>query len=75
MLVATNLLTVSQAASRLGIGRDAVLMAIRRGTIAPEQSLKDPNGKVLAHLFTEDEVERYARETLGKHGPKSKPLL
>lgn len=60
LLVPTNLLTVSQAASQLGIQRDAVLMAIKRGRIAVEDSIRDPKGKVIAHLLKPEAVEAYA---------------
>jgi hypothetical protein len=70
MIVVTNLITVSEAASRLGIDRDAVLMAVGRGSLKVSESLKAPSGAVIAHLFDPVEVERYAKENLGKRGRK-----
>lgn len=48
-------LTVPEAAAALGIGRTAVFLAIRRGSIAAEREGR-------AVLVCEDEVERYRRE-------------
>lgn len=76
LLVGTHLVTVSQAMARLSLkSRAAVLMAVKRGTLRPsdDDTVRAPNGKVVAYLFTETEIERYAREDLGRHGPKPKP--
>jgi len=58
-------MTVTQAAARLGIQRDAVLMAIARGTIKAQRL-----GSIW--VIEDFEVERYADENAGRKGRKPK---
>ncbi len=62
----TNLLTVYQAATRLGITGDGVMAAIRRGAMAAERL-----GSFW--VITPQEVERYRRDSLGKPGRRLAP--
>jgi excisionase family DNA binding protein len=54
-----NLLTVTEAAERLGLSRSTVLNQIRAGAIRSERI-----GRLW--VISEDEVERYGREHRGR---------
>jgi excisionase family DNA binding protein len=54
-----NLLTVTEAAERLGLSRSTVLNQIRQGVIRADRI-----GRLL--VIGQDEVERYRREHLGR---------
>ncbi len=56
-----ELVTVTQAAERLGLHRDTLLRQIARGVLQAKRL-----GSIW--VVTGAEVERYRREHLGKHG-------
>ena len=56
-----GLLTLTQAAIRLGVTSDYLRVAVYRKKLAAEKVGRD-------WLVTDEEVERYARERLGKKG-------
>jgi len=65
MLRVDNYKTVPQAAVILGIQEAAVRVAIMRGSLKSKKFGRD-------NFIHEDELERYARENLGKRGRKPK---
>lgn len=56
-------MTLSEAATILGCTTANLRMAIRNKSLTAEK-------KSFGYLVEETEVERYARENLGKRGPK-----
>lgn len=58
-----ELLTISQAAERLGLSRKTLWLQINRGTL---------HGQQIGHMWivTASEVERYRRENKGRAGRK-----
>ena len=70
-IVPANQITVSEAAEQLGIDRDAVLMAIHRGTLAVAERIVT-RGKTVMILLDQAEVDRYRDENAGKRGRPAK---
>ncbi len=61
----TEVLTISQAAERLGLDRTTLVRQAKKGKLRATLT-----GAV--YLVTVEEIERYRRENLGKPGRKSR---
>jgi len=62
--------TVSQAATLLGVKRQAIYGAIARGVLDTDRI--DPTGHGI--LIPHESLERYRAERAGRPGPKRSPL-
>jgi len=61
---------VAATAGRLGCSRDAVRKAIRRGAL--HATMHEDEWGQQVYAVSDDEIERYARESRGRPGPKKR---
>lgn len=59
---------VAETARRLGCSRSAVRKAIKRGSLSA--ALAEDQWGQMVYGVTDDEIERYRRDSLGRRGPK-----
>ena len=64
------LITVTDAATLLGVSRQRVLSLIDRGTLTPAHTYGAHGGRVAVYLLDRTAVEQYATN---RHQPRSNP--